>query len=203
MATMQQYLAIRFNSHASARQSWAKGLDEQGKPILEPGFESSVEGQPNYPGVAGATNWQAPSYDPSTGWLYLTFRETGDRYFKEAADCPVGKACWGGKFVPLQEREWGGVKAINPENGDIEWEYKFFIGTNSAGVLATGGGVLFAANRDGHLTALDSRNGRLLWRFQTGAPIHSSPMSYAVGGRQYVAISAGRVIYSFALPAAE
>ncbi len=186
-----------------ARQSWAKGLDEQGKPILEPGFESSVEGQPNYPGLAGATNWQAPSYDPSTGWLYLTFKEKGDRYFKEAVDCPVGKACWGGKFVSLEEREWGGVKAINPENGDIEWEYKFFIGTNSAGVLASGGGVLFAANRDGHLTALDSRTGRLLWRFQTGAPIHSSPMSYAVGGHQYMAISAGRVIYSFALPPEE
>ena len=91
----------------------------------------------------------------------------------------------------------------NPESGAIEWEYKFFVGTYSAGVLATSGGVLFAANRDGHLTELDSRRGKLLWRFQTGAAIHSSPMSYAAGGRQYVAISAGRVIYSFALPQAE
>ncbi|MFN8008906.1 MAG: PQQ-dependent dehydrogenase, methanol/ethanol family [Terriglobia bacterium] len=186
-----------------ARQTWAKGLDESGKPILEPGFESSPEGQPNFPGVEGATNWQAPSYDPATGLLYLTFREAGDRYFKEPADCPVGKACWGGKFVPLEEREWGGVKAINPETGTIEWEYKSFIGTNSAGVLGTGGGVVFAGSRDGHLMALDSRNGKLLWRFQTGTSIHSSPMSYAVGSRQYVAISAGRVIYSFALPEAE
>src|SRR5262249_20770675 len=95
--------------------------------------------------------------------------------------------------------EWGGVKAINVETGNIDWEYKFYIGSLSAGVLATDGGVLFAASRDGNLVALDKRNGKLLWRFQTGAAIDSSPMSYAVDGTQFVALSAGSVLYSFAL----
>jgi hypothetical protein len=62
----------------------------------------------------------------------------------------------------------------------------------SAGVLATDDGVLFAASCDGRLVALDKRGGKLLWRFQTGAPIDSSPMSYAVDGRQFVALSAAR-----------
>jgi outer membrane protein assembly factor BamB len=60
--------------------------------------------------------------------------------------------------------------------------------------------VLFAASRDGNLVALDKRTGKLLWQFQTGATIDASPMSYAVDGTQFVALSAGSVLYSFALP---
>ena len=101
--------------------------------------------------------------------------------------------------MPVEEQEWGGVKAINVDNGNIDWEYKFYLGSLSAGVLATDGGLLFAAGRDGHLVALDKRSGKLLWRFQTGAPIDSSPMSYAVDGAQFVALSAGGVLYSFGL----
>ena len=67
-------------------------------------------------------------------------------------------------------------------------------------MLATGGGVVFAASREGHLIALDATTGAFLWRFQTGAAIEASPMSYAVGGRQFVAVSSGNAVYSFALP---
>src|SRR5262249_61985636 len=92
---------------------------------------------------------------------------------------------------------WGGGKPINVNSGNIDWEYKFFLGSRSVGVLATDGGGLFAASRDGNLVALDKRSGKLLWRFQTGAPIDSSPMSYAVDGTQFVALSAGGGLYAF------
>jgi alcohol dehydrogenase (cytochrome c) len=59
---------------------------------------------------------------------------------------------------------------------------------------------VFAATADGDLIALDSKSGKALWHFQTGATINSSAMSYAVGGKQFVAIAAGNVLYSFALP---
>jgi alcohol dehydrogenase (cytochrome c) len=59
---------------------------------------------------------------------------------------------------------------------------------------------VFAAGRDGNLAALDKRTGKPLWNFQTGAPIDSSPMSYAVDGVQFVALSAGGVLYSFGVP---
>jgi alcohol dehydrogenase (cytochrome c) len=55
-------------------------------------------------------------------------------------------------------------------------------------------------DRRGNLIALDARTGEALWHFQTGAPITSSPLSYAVNGKQFVAVSAGNVLYSFALP---
>jgi len=183
-----------------ARQTWAKGLDQKGRPILVPNSEASIEGQLHFPNLGGATNWQAPSYDPATGWLYIAFREAGDIYYKEEQKYEPGKSYWGGKVVSAKEREWGGIKAIDPETGKVVWEHKLISGNISAGVLATGGGVLFAGSREGNLLALDSRNGKLLWKFQAGTDINSSPMSFAVDGQQYIGLSAGKVLYAFALP---
>ena len=67
-------------------------------------------------------------------------------------------------------------------------------------MLATGGGIVFAATREGNLIGLEANTGKYLWRFQTDASMAASPMSYAVGGRQFIAVSAGNVLYSFALP---
>ena len=68
-----------------------------------------------------------------------------------------------------------------------------------AGVLATGGGVLFVGNPQGELEALDQKTGRKLWGFKTGSGIVTNPMSFAVDGRQYVAIASGGNILSFAI----
>ena len=68
------------------------------------------------------------------------------------------------------------------------------------GVLATAGGVVFGAMRDGNLVALDAKSGKHLWHFQTGTNMSASPISYAVDGRQFVAIAAGNTVYAFALP---
>ena len=182
------------------RQTWAKGLDENGRPILVPNSEASLEGQLHYPSLSGGTNWQAPSYDPITGWFFLAFREMGDVYIREPEEFVQGKSYWGGKTVPAKDKEWGGVKALDPESGEVKWEFRFIYGSLAAGVLATRGGVMFAGCRDGNLVALESRTGRLLWRFQTGAEISSSPISYAVDGHQYIALCSGQVLYSFALP---
>lgn len=182
-----------------ARQTWAKGLDDKGRPVLVPNQEPTPGGNVSYPSMWGATNWMSPSYDADTGHLFITFREFGDRYFKRQDEHKPGRVYMGGKTTPVEEQEWGGVKAINVNSGNIDWEYKFYLGSLSAGVLATDGGVLFAAGRDGNLVALDKRSGKLLWRFQTGASIDSSPMSYAVDGTQFVALSAGGVLYAFGL----
>jgi alcohol dehydrogenase (cytochrome c) len=133
-----------------------------------------LEGQLHYPSLSGGTNWQAPSYDPVTGWFFLAFREMGDVYIREPGEYIPGKSYWGGKAIPAKDKEWGGVKAVDPESGEAKWEFRFIYGSLAAGVLATRGGVVFAACRDGNLVALESRTGKLLWRFQTGA---RSPLS--------------------------
>ena len=80
------------------------------------------------------------------------------------------------------------------------WDFKLFQGSLSNGVMATAGGVLFAASREGHLIALDAKTGKYLWRYQTGGNMSASPMSFAVDGKQYVAVASGNSIYCFGLP---
>jgi alcohol dehydrogenase (cytochrome c) len=93
-----------------------------------------------------------------------------------------------------------GIKAIDPETGKTVWDFKTNQGSLSNGVLATAGGVLFAATREGALVALDAKTGKYLWRFPSGVGMAASPMSYAIDGKQFVAVAAGGAIYSFALP---
>ena len=68
------------------------------------------------------------------------------------------------------------------------------------GVLSTAGDLVFGGGREGYFLALDARTGELLWRESLGGQINAGAMSYAVDGKQYVAIAAGSALFSFALP---
>jgi outer membrane protein assembly factor BamB len=93
-----------------------------------------------------------------------------------------------------------GIMAWDPIKRKAAWTFPLTRNSLSAGVLATKGGVLFAATSEGWLYGLDSASGKVLWRFYTGQSINAAPISYAVDGRQYVAVTAGSSIVSFALP---
>ena len=189
--------------------NWTSGFSSAGRPQIVPGSNSSRDGSFFvYPTIGGGTNFQAPSYSPLTGWFYLQYAEGGQRYASSPAPFEPGKQYIGrapkvDPAVGPKPNEPGrssGVKAIDPETGKTMWDVKTYQRSLATGVLATGGQMLFAALRDGNLAALDARDGRHLWHFQTGANIAASPMSYAVGGRQFVAIAAGHTLYAFALP---
>jgi alcohol dehydrogenase (cytochrome c) len=68
-----------------------------------------------------------------------------------------------------------------------------------AGTVATAGGLVFAADDDGDLAAFDAESGKNLWHFYTGGNLHASPMTFAAGGHQYVALSAGTNLFLFGL----
>jgi alcohol dehydrogenase (cytochrome c) len=67
-------------------------------------------------------------------------------------------------------------------------------------VLATAGGLVFAASKDGNLMALDAGNGKILWHQQTGASMRSSPMAFSMDGKQYIGISNDSALLVFSLP---
>ena len=183
------------------RQTWNTGFDEKGRPKVVDGWKSSPDGSiPIFPGAGGGTNFQSPSYSPKNGWLYLTYIDYGQQYFSLASAYEAGKLYWGGWTSDIDGTTSAGVKAIDAETGKIVWDYPVRKGGLGCGVLATDGGLVFAATFDGNLIALSDKTGMFLWRLQTGGRIKSAPMSYAVDGRQYVAIAAGNVLYSFALP---
>ena len=161
-----------------------------------------------YPTLGGGTNFQSPSYSPLTGWLYLEYQEAGQQFMSAPAQIERGRqyigraAGRGGPPArgPNDPAPNSGIKAIDPENGKTVWDFKTYQGSATNGLVATGGGVVFASSRDGNIVALDAKTGKHLWHFQTGGNNAASPISYAIDGRQYVALAAGNTVFSFALP---
>ena len=190
-------------------QTWNTGFDEKGRPMPVPGSNSRPEGSILvYPTGGGATNFQAPSYSPLTGLFYLAYSEAGAQYTSAPQPIEKGKE-WLGRAAgrggppprgPKDPAPNAGIKAIDPETGKTVWDFKLFQGSLQNGVLATAGGLVFASSRDGNLIALDAKTGKRLWHYQTGSNHAASPISYAVDGRQYVALTAGNILFSFALP---
>jgi alcohol dehydrogenase (cytochrome c) len=95
------------------------------------------------------------------------------------------------------------LRAIDIETGKIAWEAPQ-VGApeaNYSGVLSTAGGLVFYGETGGGFAAVDAKTGRALWHFETNQIWKASPMTYLVGGQQYVAIASGGNVLSFALPA--
>jgi PQQ-dependent dehydrogenase (methanol/ethanol family) len=184
-----------------ARQTWAKGLDAKGRPIVLPSTDPTPKGAYVCPDATGGTNWAAPSYDPSTGLFFVPVREGCATYINETITPKPGDPFTGGDAKEDHKAGAPGfVRAINPLTGDIRWSFPMHLGTAAAGVLATAGGLVFASDPEGSLVALDARTGARLWHYQTGGDIRSSPISYAVDGKQYVAIAGDSTLFVFALP---
>ena len=182
-----------------ARVTWASGISPEGRPQVLPNTKPTPEGNRQCPGMGGGSNWMAPSYNPETGLLYIVVREECSKYYSSEQELEQGHF-WLGSFPQItpDEDTWGVVKALEPTSGKVKWEFKFQTPT-WAGTLSTAGGLVFVGDMEGYLTALDADTGKSLWRFQTGAPIVTAPITYMIGKKQYLAIAAGSALYTFAL----
>ena len=183
--------------------NWMSGFDKNWRPIRVPGKVPSPEGTLVKPTVLGATNWQSPSFSPRTGLFYVsTWEYTGTiavegSVLRGIGTNPLGQAHLE-RNTRTEEEGYGAVRALDPNTLDVRWEYKMS-DTTWAGVLTTASDLLFSGGKEGHVFALDARTGKLLWKLPLGGQINSGPMSYAVNGRQYVAVAAGTALFSFAL----
>jgi alcohol dehydrogenase (cytochrome c) len=66
-----------------------------------------------------------------------------------------------------------------------------------SGVLSTAGGLVFGGANEGHFFALNAATGKPLWRFPTGGPVQSNPVSFMSNGKQLVAVAAGHALFVF------
>lgn len=185
---------------AFAKQTWAKGLDAKGRPIVLPNTTPTPAGNHVCPDAAGAANWGSPSYDPATGFFLVSVREACATYTSVTKSPVPGQGYTGGGVEVDANGAPGSVRALDALTGAVKWNFPLQIGSSATGVLATAGGVVFASSNDGNLIALNARTGKYLWHYYTGANIVASPMAYAVSGKQYVAIASQSAIFVFALP---
>ena len=189
------------DGRAFAKQTWASGLDDKGRPIVLPNTTPTTSGNYVCPDASGSANWGSPSYDPATNFFLVSVREACAIYTSVTKDPVPGQGfTGGGQEVDPRIGAPGAVRALEATTGKLKWNYPLKTGSSTTGVVATAGGVAFASSNDGNLIALDSRTGKYLWHYYTGANIIASPMAYAVDGKQYVAIASQSAIFVFALP---
>ena len=193
--------------------NWASGFDEKGRPIRVPGMTPSAQGTLILPGNQGGTNWYNPSYSPRTGLFYIpTWANYSSLYVKQDVEFVEGRTFGGGtprattpqgirttvNNYAKEDEGYGAIRALDPHTGQMKWQFKMTDVTD-AGIMTTASNLLFSGGREGYFYALDARDGKLLWKFPVGGRVISGPMTYSLGGRQYIAISAGNSLFTFAL----
>ena len=182
------------------KQNWTDGIDPKGRPFARRDADPRMEGTLVYPAIAGGSNWYSPSYSPRTRLFYQAAREMGGVYFKGDAEYKDGTAYTGGGGESKNgDVAYGSIRALEGTTGKLRWEFKL-ITPPMAGVLSTAGGLVFAGAEEGNFFALDAENGKPLWDLQLGAAIRASAMSFAIDGKQQVAIAAGSSLFVFGLP---
>ena len=82
------------------------------------------------------------------------------------------------------------IRAYDPQTLERKWEYRM-ADITWGGVLATAGNLVFGGGKEGYFVALDATSGKELWRMAVGGQVNAAPMSYSVGGKQYIAVTAG------------
>lgn len=194
------------------KETWAKGLDEKGRPIKIPGMAPSEKGTLVFPGVQGGTNWFSPSFSPLTNLFYVVgWDEYWTVYYKENLPYVSGQKFQGGtvKYIVAPSRRiepdlrgsdtgYGAIRAIDPKTGDPVWEFKMK-DVSESGLLTTATNVLFGGTREGYSLAFDARDGKVLWKRYLGGQIAASPMTYEVDGKQYVVVISGNVLFTLGL----
>jgi alcohol dehydrogenase (cytochrome c) len=165
---------------------WMTGFDDFGRPLLVP---SGLKAGGSRITLSG-TNWNSPSFSPRTELFYIPVRER------------VGPGAGNGH---------GAVQAFDPTTGNRRWEFRRPDGWFGS-ILTTASDLLFsgvwgdpssgeaARREDGYFYALDARTGELLWRTSVGGSVFGGgPITYAADGTQYVAVTAGNVLFAFVL----
>ena len=186
--------------------TWAKGYDlATGRPLENPEADYSATGKATlvYPGMIGGHNWHPVSWSPQTGYLYFgelqypsvytldperRWRDrnqrvnTGQSFAAQAAHPEL--------LAEVAANTRGSLIAWDVAKGKAAWQVEQKTPLNG-GTLATAGGLVFQGATEGRLVAYDAANGKTLWETPTFGGIPGGPMSYAVDGKQYLAVGIG------------
>ncbi|MEO5739807.1 MAG: PQQ-binding-like beta-propeller repeat protein [Vicinamibacterales bacterium] len=184
-------------ANLSTKVTWHKGFMPNGKPIVDPGSIATKDGIAACPAGGGGANFQAQSYNPITKLFYARVSDSCSIYTSH--DDPLGATGnrWFGRGTPtdkaraqLAELTKGYqtgvfIRAIDPFTGRKVWDLPAPAGRS--GVLSTASELIFLGGGGG-LLVVDAKTGKPLWNVNIAQTTQGSPMTYMVGGRQYIAL---------------
>lgn len=170
-------------------QEYYTNIDGQGRPTLNEAKIPKKVGDEIAicPGMRGGALWQSKSYSPTTNTLFLTVHQTCQNYKIVETDSGLD---WTKMFhMPDSEGKTGRLMAVDASTGKTKWTYDQRAPMWS--VLTTGGGLLFVGDNYRNLMAFNQKTGEKVWEIALSGPVMGTPISYAVDGRQYIAVSVG------------
>ncbi|HUA85898.1 MAG TPA: PQQ-binding-like beta-propeller repeat protein [Bryobacteraceae bacterium] len=177
-------------------QNWTTGYGPDGRPVVTGNFETTLAGTPTC--RTGAAKWASASFDPSSKLFFTRVTDSCSTIRKDPTPPEMGQRFFGGTFGGRGGGSQSFIQAVDIRTGLKVWDYRLLNGGGS-GTLATAGGLVFFGETGGTFTALDSKTGQPVWHFESGQPWRASPMTYMVGGTQYVVLAGQGGILSFAL----
>jgi outer membrane protein assembly factor BamB len=156
-----------------------------------------LQGEPLCPAIAGGVSWNSGAYSPKTGLYYKIGNEwciTLDVKKTTPVTEPQVQLNIGAdfKFVPPpgQQQMTGHLDARDPVTGQLKWQVTY-AQPPLASVLATGGNLVFVPDAAGIIHAYDAETGKELWSHNDGIGHAGGIISYAAGGKEYIAVAAG------------
>lgn len=178
--------------------NWTSGLDPAtGRPTVNEKMRPLADGKPVLPiipGLEGGTNWFPMAFNPDMGVAFVptnTWAMALTGYKPEDIKYEAGKVFMGMDYkMHTLGGPIGRLRAFDVAKKKWLWEIQSPLPV-FAGVLATRSGLVFTGDQLGFFYAADAKTGKVLWRYQTGSGINASPVTYEIGGKQYVAILSG------------
>jgi PQQ-dependent dehydrogenase (methanol/ethanol family) len=142
------------------------------------------------PTALGGKNWPSGTYSPSSNAMFFPLQNTC-MTTSPTLSRPSPDSLYG---LKSDTRVAGGtnagsIYAISVETGKTLWKHDQRAGVLS--LVSTAGGLIFGGDTNGRFRALDEATGEVLWEVNLGSPVSGYPISFAVGGKQYVAVSTG------------
>ena len=173
--------------------TWADHIDlATGRPVEAPNIRYQQGDVIIWPSPSGDHSWQAMSFDPKTGLVYIPTMQAGVRLTKDHPQ--PGDVSLGGVYTGLVQADpadgKGALVAYDPVHQKEAWRAPLDWYWNG-GALSTAGDLVFQGNGGGYLVAYNAARGERVWQFYAGLGIMAAPVSYAVGGKQYVSVLVG------------
>ncbi len=140
------------------------------------------------PSWFGGKDWEAGAYSPLTNTMYFPLRNVCGRMMATREAGSHYALAVRNQIAPGTDQV-GTVRAISAETGATAWTYTQRAATMS--LVATGGGLVFGGDVNGRFRAFDHETGEILWEINLGSAVTGFPITFAVDGQQYVAVSTG------------